>query len=402
MGSAFGWVVAIFAAFWLALAARGITHDFRRGGSKKLVLGVMGFFILIGAGGFFGAALSAMGMLKLPTSFEWPAGYVSGVVQMPDGRYVVPLVPSGRVQVYDSQWHFIRGWHVDAEGGDFKVECSPSGMIEVVTARGQHRYTFTNDGNLISTVTLSEPYYSLPKTQKSVKVPTSPLLWVFSSPFLSMGLAVVGFAGIALVKKLSGGQDGRSEQNIVSTRGSKMNILIYPFLILACVGFVLVLSVHVGALAGRTVPFKYVGHFIFPGIFLIWLPTILVMNRLTREFKQKDIWKAALRGCPLWMRAGLWVVSGYAFLAAFILPTFLGGGMDSASNGANALSAIALAFYSIAACVLYSATRAGRLDDSRRCTNGHPLTPLAKYCEECGAPVASGSIQSTQIPSGKA
>jgi hypothetical protein len=72
---------------------------------------------------------------------------------------------------------------------------------------------------------------------------------------------------------------------------------------------------------------------------------------------------------------------------------------DSASNGARAMSGIALAFYSIAACVLYSATKADRLDDSRRCSNGHRLTPLAKYCEECGAPVAPESIQSRQIQS---
>jgi hypothetical protein len=206
MGSAFGWIVAIFAGFWLFLAARGIARDVRRGGSTKLFIGVMGLLVLVGAGGFFGAALSAMGLLKLPTYYEWPAGYVSGVVRMPDGRYVVPLVPSGRVQIYDSQWHFIRGWNVEAQGGEFRVECS-SNEIEVLTARGEHRYSFTDDGKLISTSSLSEPYYSLPKTGESVKVPTSPLLWVFSSPFLSMGLAIIGFVGIALVKKLARGQN---------------------------------------------------------------------------------------------------------------------------------------------------------------------------------------------------
>jgi hypothetical protein len=47
---------------------------------------------------------------------------------------------------------------------------------------------------------------------------------------------------------------------------------------------------------------------LFAGIFLVWLPTILLMNRLTRDFKQKDLWKAALRGCPPWMRNALWLL----------------------------------------------------------------------------------------------
>ena len=42
MGSAFGWTVAIFAGFWLFLATRGVARDVRRGGSTKLLIGVMG------------------------------------------------------------------------------------------------------------------------------------------------------------------------------------------------------------------------------------------------------------------------------------------------------------------------------------------------------------------------
>jgi hypothetical protein len=41
--------------------------------------------------------------------------------------------------------------------------------------------------------------------------------------------------------------------------------------------------------------------FLFPGIFVVCLPTILFVNWLTRDFKQRDLWKAALRGCPTWM-----------------------------------------------------------------------------------------------------
>jgi hypothetical protein len=75
---------------------------------------------------------------------------------MADGKYVVPLVSPGRVQLYDPQWHFLRGWHVDAEGGDFKVRCSLDGLIEVLTARGNHHYIFNELGELISATTVSD------------------------------------------------------------------------------------------------------------------------------------------------------------------------------------------------------------------------------------------------------
>lgn len=206
MGSFFGLLLALFAGVWLFLAARGMAREFERANRFKWIVGAMYFLILIGAGGFFAAALSAVGILKLPTSREWPAGYVSGVVTAPDGKYIVPLVPSGRVQLYDSQWRFIRGWNVDAGGGDFKVQYSRDGVIEVFTARGEHHYSFTEDGHLIaSTTILPEEDLFLKDSPKgqSVVVPTPPLLWVFSSPFLSWGVMVIGFVGMAILKKIS-------------------------------------------------------------------------------------------------------------------------------------------------------------------------------------------------------
>lgn len=165
-------------------------------------MGVMGALVMIGAGGFFAAALSAAGVFKLSSSVEWPAGYVSGVMTTADGKYVVPLVPAGRVQLYDAQWHFLRGWNVDAQGGNFKVKCPADGTIEVLTARGQRRYIFTQAGQLLSNVSLSSDEYSSNDAgAQSVAVPTSLLLSVFSSPFLSWAVGVIGMIGMVLVRK---------------------------------------------------------------------------------------------------------------------------------------------------------------------------------------------------------
>jgi hypothetical protein len=166
-----------------------------------------------------------------------------------------------------------------------------------------------------------------------------------------------------------------------------MTVLTYPFLALAVAGFVAVLAIHVASLFGVTYLWHFL-RFLFPGIFVVFLPTIFVMNRLTRDFKQKDIWRAALRGCPQWMRRAVWAIIGYAWVGFFVLPLLFGGGMESAANKARSMSGALLIFYLIPAAVLYSATQVQRLDESRRCLNGHRVSPLAKFCEECGAPVA--------------
>jgi hypothetical protein len=166
-----------------------------------------------------------------------------------------------------------------------------------------------------------------------------------------------------------------------------MVVLIYPLLGLAAVGFFTALVIHVAALLGTLYPFEHLLKFLGPGLVVVWFPTVLVSIQLTRDFKRKDVWRASLRGCPKWLQRALWILCGYAWVGFFALPVIYGGGEGSPANTARAMSGGLLAFYSIAACVLYSATKAQKFDESRRCLNGHRVSPLAKYCEECGAPV---------------
>ena len=154
----------------------------------------------VGGAGFLGSALSALGGLNwLPPSFEWPVGYGSGIISMPDGTHVVPHRSSGRVQVYDPQWRFLRGWHVDAGGGTFKLLPAGGDRIEVITARGDWRYTYTLDGHLVTRQSYSPAsYLSFPEQGERRVVPTRPWLWLFSSPIISftvgaLGMGVLGF-----------------------------------------------------------------------------------------------------------------------------------------------------------------------------------------------------------------
>jgi hypothetical protein len=199
----FDLLLILFAGFWLFMSVRGASREVKSGGRLKPLLALPAVAGLVGFGGFFAQMMSAEGIIKLPKSYEWPAGYVSNVITTADGTYVVPIVPSGRVQLYDLNWHFLRGWNVNALGGDFKVESKSPDAIEVFTARGQSHYTFNENGDLVSSGKLSESYYSLPNAGRSLVVSTALLLWPFSSPFISVVVGTLGFLGIAMMKKLA-------------------------------------------------------------------------------------------------------------------------------------------------------------------------------------------------------
>jgi hypothetical protein len=87
------WFVASFAIVWVLLAVGVIFREYRRGERLNWMLWFAGSFVVLGALGYFGSALLSLGMIHLPPSIEWPAGYVDGVVTSQDGKYIVPRVP---------------------------------------------------------------------------------------------------------------------------------------------------------------------------------------------------------------------------------------------------------------------------------------------------------------------
>jgi hypothetical protein len=202
----FGVFLALFGGVWLYFLLRDVVRVFERGHRGNWFVVLMGVLVFVGAIGFFGASLAAVGFLKLPNSFEWPVGNVCGVKSTADGKHVVPLEPSGRVQIYDANWHFLRGWHVGAHGGGFQVECPASGGVEVYTGRGQHHYSFTEEGELVSATT----YRDWPPLDSGscLIVPTSLPGWIFSSPFFSWGTVLLGGIGLWVFKKLKSRKSG--------------------------------------------------------------------------------------------------------------------------------------------------------------------------------------------------
>lgn len=167
--------------------------------------------------------------------------------------------------------------------------------------------------------------------------------------------------------------------------------LLYPFMWLAALGFIASTTVHVGAYLGiHILPEPML---LGPGIFVVWLPAVLVSMRLVKDFKQKDFWKAALRGCPQWLRKGIPVLFAYAIINFVIFIINSPNSGRTQIHGVHSFAEIRgftghfMIFYAMAFAILYSAIEVGKSDPTLRCPHGHPVPPSAKFCEQCGAEI---------------
>jgi hypothetical protein len=131
--SAGGLASVILPVLWPFLIIVPLYREYRKNPLSRGLLVVSGLLILVGGESFFAPSLLISHVIKPSGSFQWPAGYVKGIARTPGGLYVVPLTTPGRVQLYDPNWHFLRGWQVDSYGKDFKVACNSGGIIDVFT-----------------------------------------------------------------------------------------------------------------------------------------------------------------------------------------------------------------------------------------------------------------------------
>jgi hypothetical protein len=168
-----------------------------------------------------------------------------------------------------------------------------------------------------------------------------------------------------------------------------MNIALVFFFVVAATGFVLSVTAHLAALFGLPQPLGDAVMGLHIGIFVVWLPAVMVGNQLVKDFQQKDFWKAALRGCPPWMRGLTFAVFVYAVLNFFMFialaPARVKGQKADTRSDVRGFSGHWMAFYAAGASLLYSGLRVRRKDMARRCSKGHPVSASASFCEACGA-----------------
>lgn len=157
------------------------------------------------------------------------------------------------------------------------------------------------------------------------------------------------------------------------------------FMILAGLGFLISLAVHVSSIFGVSV-FPKEPWFLHYGIFVVWLPAVLCAQALAKEFPQKQMWKAALRGCPKPMQYMAYALFGYVFLN-FAIFAMANSSSATSNTAVRGFSGHWLIFYYVAFAILYSYIQVQKQDPTRRCQSGHAVSLSAKYCPECGASV---------------
>ena len=171
-----------------------------------------------------------------------------------------------------------------------------------------------------------------------------------------------------------------------------MNQLLTPFSILAAIGLFLSLIVHIYTLLGQQVPFGNLAYGFHVGIFIVWFPAVSLGKRLSKDIKQRDLFQAMLRGCPVWMKRMPYLF--FLYTAINMLWFISTGQATKCGDIGNEIqqfrlfSGFWMAFYSAAFSILYSARQTEIFDKERRCRNGHIVSPSARFCEDCGAPVA--------------
>jgi len=109
---------------------------------------VIGFALfLLGAAGWFGGFS--------PTSAEdkeLALGDVGGISIDSKKNIYLALHFYGRVQVYDSKGRFIKGWAINASGGNFRIRNNLNDDLEIATARNDMYYIYSLEKGLIKSI----------------------------------------------------------------------------------------------------------------------------------------------------------------------------------------------------------------------------------------------------------
>ena len=176
-----------------------------------------------------------------------------------------------------------------------------------------------------------------------------------------------------------------------------MKEFLRAWLILAVAALAASVVINISAWLGQTT-FESMTWVLHTGVAAIWLPTVWVCyGPLTDGFKifgrRRDSWSVVLRGCPRWVRNGMYILGGCMLLNMVASAVASAHGANTPMSHTEAtLDDLRVTsgfwiftFYGSAA-VLVSMRN---LDDQwalgpRRCPRGHETSKEVFYCETCG------------------
>lgn len=175
-----------------------------------------------------------------------------------------------------------------------------------------------------------------------------------------------------------------------------MTVFLNLFILLSAMGLTLSFILHVTAYLGIDLGLGKNVNLFFIGIFIVWLPTVIIANKNAQGGKQSDFWKIAMIGCPDWMKKMTFGIFYYAIFNFILSMIFLSKQSPNHTGIPTLLelrlmSGHEMVFYSAALAVLYSAKHTSKV--VTKCPNGHDVSPLANYCDECGSKIIKAAIR---------
>ncbi len=151
----------------------------------------------------FGQALASMRAMPFFVSSEWPVGYAWDVVRDSAGRYVVPQPYINRVQIYDAQRRYLRGWFLPYPIQLTRLHLLDGDRIEVFARHGE-RLVYSKDGVLLESGRSSLEYYNAAMQSahsERVCMPTPLLLWPLTSPLIVVVIFLAGVLAVAMAER---------------------------------------------------------------------------------------------------------------------------------------------------------------------------------------------------------
>jgi hypothetical protein len=112
----------------------------------SIILGVVGLFGLL-SGCFVRSHLVSIG-----PSCELPLANVKSIAVDSQGSIYCASAYYARVQQYDRNGGFLRGWSIDANGGIFALRVNEFDQLEVFVERGDTLYTFDATGHSLGSL----------------------------------------------------------------------------------------------------------------------------------------------------------------------------------------------------------------------------------------------------------
>ena len=117
------------------------------------------------------------------------------------GTYIVPMVSSQRVQIYDSAGSFLQAIEVPAGGGNFWTTVTPQDEINILTARGHKLLVYDAHGQLKSSRDGSQvgQAQAYPGDQYAGQ---ASIFWApFTNPFWAWAIAAVGVITLRILDR---------------------------------------------------------------------------------------------------------------------------------------------------------------------------------------------------------